>query len=554
MLSISVHAFFLYCIQFSGFYNTQTEKALSKQEERDFLETVFSKTAVQKTAFQEIKNLPEALEKPTFAVTVDSIELKENTYSENRLEKKLASDKEMEKLFVKDDPKPDSKLSLKKDKKSLTFEKIAKKASIKPAKKRFNAEKPIAINGQNSPVTSPVMAEYKEKKPYVFNAVNPFTIQDTKHLTSAKQMVPEKGKFKIQRKKTGFLPVFDKKIKSCAEDFDLDIAYLPKEDGSGYLFAITLIPKPFVDFPRLKQNFFFLVDRSNAIGKRRFHVTQTAVLKALSYLSETDSFNILAFDNRTELFSPNNVNYNKDGLIRAKRFLDELSLGNIFSSSNVTQPLFSVLSYPAREEQLNIAILLTNGDGICSVFKNRKIVDEWSLLNNGKVSLYSVVLDTDEENLMMKMFSASNTGKMVTSSTTRGIKRKLQKLMKSLQHPIAKEVSLTAVSLDGQEEIQLSSHLRPPHIYLDDPYVILGSTDSLDDFYLFVQAKQNNQIINIKKKVSFEGARAAKKSIKKEWAMQKAFEQYQLFIQYNDPRYLQAMRSFLKPYDIEPTF
>lgn len=552
IISLALHAFFLYCIQFSGLYNIYTEKSLSKEEERDFLQTVFSNTAVQKKLLLDVKNLPKPDESLPLAVQTDKFELKEN--SAKPMQNSISSDKEIEKRYVKDDPKPKKKLLLKQEVKTSLFEKIAQEAPISAVKKRFLNKKPLLIDGKNIPIVSSTIDELKAKRPYVFNAIKSFEYQKSHQLVKAKTAVPEKGKLNIKRKKKGFQPFFEKKTKSCAEDFDIDIAYLPKEDGNGYLFSITLIPKPFVDFPKIKQNFFFLVDRSNAIGKRRFHVTQTAVLKALSHLSDTDTFNVLAFDNRTELFSPYNIKYSKSGIVKAKRFLDELSLGNIFSTSDITQPLYSVLSYPANEDQLNIAILLTNGDGITSVFKNRKIVDNWTAENNGKVSLYSVVLDTDVENLRMKMFAASNTGKMITSTTTRGIKRKLQKLMKSIQHPIAKDVHLTALSMDGKKHIELSSHLRPPHIYLDDPYVIIGSVDTLDDFYLFIQGKQNDQLLNIKKKISFEGAKAASKSIKKEWAMQKAFEQYQLFIKDNDPRHLQVMRSYLSPFEIEISF
>lgn len=554
-ISVSFHIVFLFCLQFSGLYNVQNEKALSKEQERDYLQTVFSKILKQKNTLEKQELLPKPFAEAMHKPQEDFLSLKSPPEKKERIQELLKAIDLDKSHYINKRISPASDCSFEKKKVTAFFDDFSKKVEILPVKKNLPTSSPSKIQeSENKILTAKTPNTYKTKEQYVFNPLNPFQSNPTAELKRAKQMTPEKGKIDIQRKKSGFIKLMDLKTKSCAEDFDIDVSYTLRDDGKGYLFAITLIPKPFVQFPKLKQNFFFILDRSNAIGKKRLHITQSAILRALANLSEIDTFNILAFDNRVELFSPYNVSFGKKNFAKAKRFLDDLSLGNIFTSSNITLPLYSVLSYPAKEDDINVAILLTNGDGAATAFNNRKIIDEWSYQNNGKISLYSMVLDTDEEKFMMKMFSAFNRGKSISSNSMRGIKRKLLKLMGGIKHPIAKDVVLSALSDDGKKSIELYSQLKAPHIYFHEPYVILGSIDTLDDFTLFIQAKQNDKYLNIKKRISFANASTATKSIKREWAMQKAFEQYGLFVQYNDPRYLQAMRGYLTPYDIKISF
>ncbi|HEV7737931.1 MAG TPA: hypothetical protein VGO47_11245, partial [Chlamydiales bacterium] len=73
---------------------------------------------------------------------------------------------------------------------------------------------------------------------------------------------------------------------------------------------------------------------------------------------------------------------------------------------------------------------------------------------------------------------------------------------------------------DRRIEIYPQSQLSP-HLYLNQPYVILGSTDTPDDFLVFIQGRLKDQWLNIKKTVSFINAKKGNSSLKT------AFHQYE---------------------------
>jgi len=75
---------------------------------------------------------------------------------------------------------------------------------------------------------------------------------------------------------------------SCNQDFETDISFYPQEDGQGYVFAITIFPVKDNDFPIMKQNFIFLLDRSNAVLHSRITATRQAIANSLNYLRKNN--------------------------------------------------------------------------------------------------------------------------------------------------------------------------------------------------------------------------------------------------------------------------
>ena len=72
-----------------------------------------------------------------------------------------------------------------------------------------------------------------------------------------------------------------------SNDFNLSVEYAPKKEG-GYLFRLALTPKSDIKFKHIKQNYFFLMDRSHSIRFNRYEMTKVAVAKALALLQKGD--------------------------------------------------------------------------------------------------------------------------------------------------------------------------------------------------------------------------------------------------------------------------
>ncbi len=339
-----------------------------------------------------------------------------------------------------------------------------------------------------------------------------------------------------------------------SESFDADLIFLPNDHGKGYIFALTLIPTPDLNLPKLKQNITFLIDRSNAIQQGRLNATKSAVHKALSGLNPEDTFNIIAFDSKMEKMSPYYLPCTGKSFAIAEEFLEKIQLGSFFSSSDLYKSLFLTVPAKAEQNEIHTAILLTDGETLGKKAVQQALFSDWTHYNSGKVTLYAIGMQ-DLHFAKLDAIAAMNRGKLINAPTHRGMKRKLLKLLKTIQNPIAKNISCHVISKSPNGNIVLfPKSSQMPHLYLDQPYVILGETDTLDDFILFVQGRLKDRWLNIKKKISFLNARKGNPSLKQEWALQRAYHLYEQFVIDADPKHIADAKTLLESFDLPVAF
>jgi hypothetical protein len=356
---------------------------------------------------------------------------------------------------------------------------------------------------------------------------------------------------------TTFLPfptLKDLKTISCGNDFDVDVVYAPKQENDGYVFAITLIPKGKNVFKRIKQNFYFLIDRSNSIQGSRLTKTRHALMAALTKIDPQDTFNIISFDSNIDFFYHKTVPPTHTMISHAKNFLLNQRLGSFFNNPNYYDPLLSVLETPLKDDENNIIILLTNGDSL-SKYQNYKVIDYWTQNNQGKVSLFAVSLSKDKNTPLLDTLCSLNRGKLSVSSSLNGIKRRLIKLMQSINYPIAKNICPSVICDNSDVKIKLyPKQEENMHLYIQEPYVILGTTNKLEDFTLFLQGRHADNYFNIKKDISFSNADKGEKPLHRQWATQLAFLCYKKYLKTANPAYLKKAKQILEPYSVKVAF
>lgn len=350
--------------------------------------------------------------------------------------------------------------------------------------------------------------------------------------------------------------LLERRTPSYSSFFDTEIVFLEEEEGS-YLFAITLIPKENLKLDPLKQSYVFLIDRANSIQKERLNATKGAVKKAIEELHVQDQFNIVVFDQKVEKLSPVPLSVSPESIDKASGFLNTIELGNFFSQKNLYNPLFITVPHSLSSNELYTAILITDGDNLSSKSQLQRLTHDWTRLNQGKVSLYTLGINEDAHLDALDRLTNLNRGKTVSSPTHKGMKRKLLKLMKSIGSPLAKNITCLAIprNVDSGARIELfPKGKNAPHLFLNEPYVILGKTDSLDDFVLFVQGNLANEWLHIKKTISFAEAKKAPPALASQFAQTKAVALYQKYLEGAGPEFLVEAREVSRSYDCSGVF
>ncbi|MCC6127901.1 MAG: hypothetical protein IT584_01730 [Chlamydiae bacterium] len=335
---------------------------------------------------------------------------------------------------------------------------------------------------------------------------------------------------------------------SYSDEFDTDLVFLPLENEPGYLFALTLIPKEDLQLPKMKQHYMFLIDRANSIQKERLAQTKAAVYKALDELGADDTFNIMAFDTKMEKFSAGQQAVSKSSIARAKEYLQKIELGSFFSPADLYKPLLMTVPYQVREDEVYTAIVLTDGDSLSKKNVQTALFDQWTAYNQGKVAFYLIGMNGDKNLSSLSALCALNRGELSLTSTKRGMRRKLLKLLKSIQTPIVKNISCQAFSRAPNAHVRIyPQNSRTQHLYAGQPYVIVGTADTMDDFILFIQGRIKDRWLNIKKKVSFLSAKKGDASLKTLWSLQKAYYVYGQYLTSKNPEFLAEAKALADP-------
>jgi len=332
---------------------------------------------------------------------------------------------------------------------------------------------------------------------------------------------------------------------NLSDAFESELLFFQQEDG--YLFALTLIPRKDLDLPLLKQNITFLVDRSNSIQQERLTASKQALRKALHELGPETSFNVMTFDNKVEKCFPAYKAAVPSTVAAAEQFLENIRLGSFFSTADVYTPLLHTV--PGKSEnEVFTTVLLTDGESLAKKQVQRLLLHNWTTQNSGKSALYAVAMEADGHLGTLDAMTALNQGKLLYANTKRGLKRKVLKLMKMIHAPVAKNVSVKTVGAAVELERNVST------LYLNQPYVILGTTKTLDDFVIFFQGRMKDRWLHVKKPVSFLNGKQGGHALQAEWARQKAYRHYEQYAADQNPQHVADAHALLEPFQIQTAF
>lgn len=294
-----------------------------------------------------------------------------------------------------------------------------------------------------------------------------------------------------------------------SNDFELKVEYALSGDGTGYLFKLTLQPKESVRFRKIAQNYFFLIDRSHSIRYLRYLLTKRAVVNALQRLTPEDTFNILLFDDKVEKFAPQNVKWTPETAENAKQWLLQRRHGGVYGSTDLYASLGDIVPEAVADNEVNTAILFSDGDTYLGVENQRKAIAAWELKNRGKVSLFAIASGRGNNLDLLSVLSLGNKGLLYYAPADADLEDTLVHVLTDVGHPIGKEITVAMVSEGSDAPVMVypaDGYL--PDLYESVPYVIYGKIDKLNDFHVFYQGKYYDKALDIRQIVSFERARS----------------------------------------------
>jgi von Willebrand factor type A domain len=336
------------------------------------------------------------------------------------------------------------------------------------------------------------------------------------------------------------------------DDFDIDTTFLPNPEGEGYIFSLALQSGSDLSSHGLRQNLYFVLDRSSSVQKHRFAVFKRATLKALASMQRSDTFNILLIDKKITLFSPENRTATLKNISFAEEFLGKQEAGGFFASCDIYTKLDAILPHIPDNDEVHTILLLTDGKTDMHAGRKQKTLSKWVEKKRAKLSLHACAIGRDNDLLSLDMLCSLSGGKLLYSDTHAAFPRKLARLIIDLKDPIAKELTATALPHHPDSSIQL--YPSQTSLYAHQPYIILGQIDKPCSFDLILQGRHRDQWIAIKKTVSFIDGHKGDLTLQKQWKAQQANTCYSDFLKEGKETHLKQAHDILKQTRSEVAF
>lgn len=322
-----------------------------------------------------------------------------------------------------------------------------------------------------------------------------------------------------------------------------------KQQRPGYVFQVSCQIEPKAPWPKLPQNYTFVLDRSNSISRHRFYLNKNAVASAIALLQPGDTFNILLFGGRFVSLFPKHQEWSKENLARARELLEHQPHGGILAATDLYTSLQKILANSRMENCINTAVLFSDGDTYLSLERQRQAISDYTKRNRKEVNLYCVASGEDNNLPLLELLSDSNRGSLIYAPKHEQILERTMELMRTLQNPIGNDLYIVLEKPTDSIVLQPSSHRLPP-LYQGRPLTFFGSTNHLQSFNVLVYVNYGSQKMRFTIPIDLTQAATGSYCIERKWMQNVIRDLYDHYFEDGNVKHLELAKKLSTPLNI----
>lgn len=244
------------------------------------------------------------------------------------------------------------------------------------------------------------------------------------------------------------------------------ISSFTQEISGEHYTLLTFFPPETAVAQVIARDIIFIIDTSGSMQGGSMQQAKASLQLALLQLNNNDSFNIIAFDNDTELLFPVTHMASAHNISTAQQFIDGLSADG---GTEMYRPLSNALMMKKDKAQSAKAIrqivFITDG-AVANEFELMQ------LLNSAQENfrLYTVGIGAAPNGYFMKKAAQFGRGSYVFIQNNREVQRKMSHFMTKISQP-----ALTNIALTFDNQIHQHVDVYPkkiPDLYFGEPLQI----------------------------------------------------------------------------------
>ncbi len=239
-----------------------------------------------------------------------------------------------------------------------------------------------------------------------------------------------------------------------------------------YYTLLTIFPPKVETAQILARDIIFIIDTSGSMQGGSMEQAKTSLQLALLQLNNKDSFNIIAFDNDTELLFPITQMASDKTISEAQSFIDNLSADG---GTEMYRPLSNALmmkrTTTQSKEAIRQIVFVTDG-AVANEFELMQLISN----ARGDFRLYTVGIGAAPNGYFMKKAAQFGRGSYVSIQKQNEVQQKMTHFMNKISQPALTNINLT---LDNQ--IYQQGEIYPkkiPDLYFGEPLQIALKTQA----------------------------------------------------------------------------
>lgn len=319
----------------------------------------------------------------------------------------------------------------------------------------------------------------------------------------------------------------------------------PEDEPDARYFKIQLKRNGIESLPAIAKDVVFIIDCSASMTREKLNIALKGIRASLDTIDEPDRIQVITFRGKTEMFASEPQPATLFGKAQVQTFLSSL---RAYGQTDVFESLKALQEMPIEPKRPVLALVITDGIPTQGVMDTGKILDQFSRVNEGRISMFGLGGGRRVNRQLLDFLSFRNRGFSLISPRGEGLARGVERMVSEVNRPVLTNVD---VRFSGTS----SSDIYPKslsHLYVDRPWILIGRTSRSTDRLAFqVVGSSLDSTHDIVFDVQLSSSPQGQPSLQQEWAWQAGLEKWAVALEQGSEEALQEAVAFFRRYDLD---
>ncbi|WP_422926101.1 VIT domain-containing protein [Singulisphaera sp. PoT] len=245
------------------------------------------------------------------------------------------------------------------------------------------------------------------------------------------------------------------------------LSYRPTGSEDGYFLMLASPEIKRADVKPQPKTVIFVLDRSGSMAGKKIEQARKALQFVLANLRDDDLFNIVAYDDRVDLFQPELQRYSPSTRRDAERYVDKIREGG---ATNIDSALKTAVAMVKDNTRPSYVLFLTDGLPTAGETNELKIAENSRGANASHVKIFSFGVGYDVNARLLDRLSGGNQGTSEYVKPDEDIEAHVARFYSKLTSPILTDIKVAF----GETDINRTYPRDIPDLFEGGQLILVG--------------------------------------------------------------------------------